>query len=436
MQKPNSDRSVYLVAGARTPFIKSMNEPGPFSASDLGVNAAKSVLTKVPCDLSAIEEVIVGCVGAAADEANIARIIALRLGCNPETPAWTVARNCASGLQALDAAFQSIQGGKNLVLAGGCEAMSRAPLLFNDKMTRWFSRLNSAKGTLAKLKTALMFRPGFMAPDIALLKGLTDATIGMNMGQTAEELAFRFEISRSEMDAFAAESHLKALQAQKEGFFDAFCVPTYSWTGKVFEVDNGIREDSTPERLAKLRAVFDKYGNITAGNSSQVSDGGCMMLLASKEAVEKHNLPVLAKFSAFEWAALDPAIMGLGPVHAMAPLLARHNLTFEDMATVEINEAFAAQVLACQKALNNPQYLKQHCGVTKSIGTLQNEQLNVHGGAIAMGHPVGASGARLALQAAQAVQSSDCQYAIASLCIGGGQGGAVLVEKGAEYAGI
>ena len=422
-------RDVYLVDGVRTPFLKSKNKPGPFSASDMAVSAGRQLLSRQPIDSASFDEVIIGCVGASADEANIGRIIALRLGFPVETPAWTVQRNCASGLQALDSAFNSIQAGADLVLAGGCETMSRAPLLFNNKMVNWFCQLNGARDVMSKLKTFAQFRPAFLAPDLAIVKGLSDTTVGMSMGQTAEELAYRFEIDRAAMDQFSARSHRRALAAEEEHLFNDERVSAFSWDGQSFEFDDGVRSDSTPERLAKLRSVFDKFGNITAGNSSQISDGACLCVLASKEAVERYNLKPLAKLTAFQWAALDPRVMGLGPVHAIAPLMDRFGLTFDDMAAVEINEAFAAQVIACQKALNKPEYLKEWLGLERDLGQLDDEKLNINGGAIALGHPVGASGARLALHICRLLQKSDRSHAIASLCIGGGQGGAVLAEK-------
>jgi acetyl-CoA C-acetyltransferase len=399
------------------------------SASDMGVAVGRSLLARQSFDSSVFDEVIIGCVGAAADEANIARIIALRLNCPDTIPAWTVQRNCASGLQALDAAFQSIQMGADMVLTGGCEVMSRAPLLFNHKMVNWFSRLNRSKDLLSKLKTFSGFRPGYLAPDIAILKGLSDATVGMSMGQTAEELAWRFEINRDEMDAYAARSHQRSLAAEAACVFDEERVPVFSWEGEAFSTDDGVRSDSTQERLGKLRSVFDKYGNITAGNSSQISDGACLMVLASEEACERHGLNPIARINGFEWAALDPKVMGLGPVHAIAPLMAKQGLRFEDLAALEINEAFAAQVIACQKALNDKAYLKEWLDIDHDIGVLEDDGLNINGGAIAMGHPVGASGARLALHIGRMLQKSDRTKAIASLCIGGGQGGAICVEK-------
>ncbi len=429
--KPNehSSRVVYVVDGARTPFLKVRGEPGPFSASDLAVSAGKALLARQPFTPDKFDQVVVGCAGPSEEEANIARIIALRLGCGNLVPAYTVQRNCASGLQAIDNAANSIRDGRcNLVLAGGCEAMSRAPLLYNNAMVKWLAKLRQARSVPDKLKSLIQFKPQFLVPVIALLKGLTDPVVNLNMGQTAEELAFRFDINRKTMDQFAMQSHLKAIQAQANSAFEEI-TPLYGTDGSVFEQDDGIRADSTIEKLAKLKPVFEKFGSITAGNSSQISDGGAFVILASADAVKKYKLPVLAKIVDVAWAALDPTIMGLGPIHAMTPLLKKNQLSLNDIDHIEINEAFAAQVLACAKAWEDPAYCKQFLGLDKVMGEINMDSLNPQGGAIAMGHPVGASGARLVLHCARMMEKNNSKLALASLCIGGGQGGAILLER-------
>jgi acetyl-CoA C-acetyltransferase len=414
------DRLVYIVDGLRTPFVKAKGKPGDFSASDLAVGAARPLLALQPFRPSDLDEVVVGCVSPSEEEANIARVIALRLGCGDKVPAYTVQRNCASGLQAIDCAYQNILLGKrDLVLAGGTEAMSRTPLLFSRAMTIWFAELSMAKNIPAKLKALIKFRPKFLVPVIALLKGLTDPVVNLNMGQTAEELAYRYRVTRREMDEYAAQSHLKAERAYQAGEMDEV-TPLYDWKGKVYEKDDGIRPDSSADKLAKLRPVFEKFGSITAGNSSQITDGAAFLILASAEAVRKHGLKPLAVIRDINWAALDPAIMGLGPVHAITPLLKRNSLALSDIDQIEINEAFAGQVLACLKAWKSDEY---------NMGSVPEAVLNSEGGAIAMGHPVGASGARLILHCAKNLISKNQKRAIASLCIGGGQGGAILIER-------
>lgn len=436
MQNPkpiNTARPVYIIDGRRTPFLKLKGRPGPFSAADLAVACGKSLMSSMPFNATDLDQVVVGCVMPSEEEANIGRIIGLRIGCGDRVPGWTVQRNCASGIQAIDAAYQSIALGEaNLVMAGGTEAMSRAPLLYSKAMVEWFARLQSAKTMGQKFQTLFRFRPGFLSPIIALLKGLTDPVVNLNMGQTAEELAYAFNISRAQMDEFSVESHLKAEKARIQKVFEKEISPLYGPDGSVFEFDDGVRADSNVERLAKLKPVFDKFGDITAGNSSQISDGASMLILASEEAVKKYNLPVQAKIVDIYWAGLSPTVMGLGPVQAIVPLLMRNQLTFDDVDHVEINEAFSAQVLACMKAFNDRDYCKANLALDKPFGELDPNKLNQHGGAVAVGHPVGASGARLTLHALNLLKNKGGKRVVASLCIGGGQGGAILIEKASQ----
>lgn len=409
----NKLKDVYVVDGLRTPFTKAMGKPNPLSAADLAVAAAGPLLARQPFKPSEIDEVIAGCVAPAADEVNIARIIALRSGCGIEVPAFTVQRNCASGLQALESAVLNIRSGKSeLVLAGGTECMSRAPLLYPNEMTTFLAQLRSRKGLIDQLKALLQFRPYFLKPILSLLKGLSDPIVNLSMGQTAENLVYEFGITREAMDAFSVQSHDRASAAQKDGLFDEI-TPLFDWQGGMIESDNGVREGSTVEKLATLKPVFDKpFGSVTAGNSSQVTDGAAFLVLASESSVKKYDLPVLGKIVDTAWAALDPAVMGLGPVYAIQKLLQEQDLSLSDIDYWEMNEAFAAQMLAC----------------LKSLGSIPPEKLNVDGGAIAIGHPVGATGARLVLHLLHVLKRNNAKRGVASLCIGGGQGGAMLVE--------
>ena len=431
---------IYVVDGARTPFLKARNAPGPFSAADLAVQTGRSLLLRQPFAPSDLDEVIVGCAAPSADEVNIGRVIALRLGCGDRVPGWTVMRNCASGMQALDSAIANIQLGRSsLVLAGGVDALSRAPLLVSDEMTRWLARWASARGMSDRFGALRQFPWRKVAPVIGLLKGLTDPVVGLSMGQTAESLATKFGISRKDMDAYAARSHARALAARAGTNQDTTNTRTGNATlseitplidshGTLYPVDDGVRDDSTPERLSKLRPVFDKpWGNITAGNSSQVTDGAALLLLASEDAVKRWNLHPLGRIVDSQWAALDPAQMGLGPVHASTPILQRHGLELNDIDLWEINEAFAAQVLACLAAWNDEAYCREHLG-TDAWGVLNQDHLNVEGGAIAIGHPVGASGARIVLHLLKLLRARGQQRGMAAICIGGGQGGAMLLD--------
>ncbi|NGP54685.1 acetyl-CoA C-acetyltransferase [Thioalkalivibrio sp. XN8] len=423
----------YVVDGARTPFLKARGRPGPFSASDLVVAAGRALLARQPVAPEALDEVILGCAMPSPDEPNIGRIAALRLGCGNKVPGFTVMRNCASAMQALDTAARNIWLGRaDLVLAGGTEAMSRAPVLFNEDMVNWLADLARAKSPLDKAVQVSRLRPRHFSPVIALIKGLTDPIVGMNMGQTCEVIAHRFGISRKEMDRFAARSHRRLAAAFDEGRMDEV-VAVYDDAGRAHEEDDGLRRDSTEEKLATLKPFFDrKVGQVTAGNSSQITDGAAVLLLASEAAVKAHKLEVLGVIEDCEWAALDPAEMGLGPAHASAPLLARHGLGLDDIDYWEINEAFAGQVLACLAALDDEDYCRNVLGLEGAVGRIDEDKLNLDGGAIATGHPVGASGARIVLHALKVLERQGGGTAVATLCIGGGQGGAMLLQSKPE----
>lgn len=424
-------RDVYIVDGARTPFLKAKGKPGPFLGSDLAVQTGKQLLLRQKISSDLIDDIVVGCAMPSADEANIARVIGLRLGLSKKTTGWTVMRNCASGLQAIDCAYKDIAIGRyDIVLAGGTDAMSHTPLIYNARMVNWFAKLNSGKGgILQKIKTLFEFRPGFIKPIIALERGLRDPIADINMGQTAEELAFKFNISRRQMDEFAVNSHKKLETAINNGVLTEV-TPIYDKNGTLYQSDDGLRTDSNVEKLSTLKPFFDKkYGTVTPANSSQITDGAALLLLASGEAVERYNLPVIAKIKDINWAGLDPVVMGLGPVYASTPLLTRNNLNLNDIDFWEINEAFAAQVIGCIAAWQDEEFCKNELGLSKAFGLLDINKLNVNGGAISLGHPIGASGSRIALRAARLLKDNNQKYAVASLCIGGGQGGAILLES-------
>lgn len=422
-------RNVYIVDGARTPFLKAKNAPGPFAASDLATAAGSTLLMRQVFAPEQLDEIILGCASPSPDEVNIGRVVALRMGCGHKVPGWTVMRNCASGMQALDSAIANIHAGRaNLVLAGGVDALSRAPLLLSDAMVRWLSGWYAAKTAGQRLAAIRRFRPGYLAPVIGIMKGLTDPVVGQLMGQTAENLAHIFDISREDMDAFSVRSHQRVVAGQAAGHYDEI-VPLIDRDGTVYKDDDGVRHDSSLESLARLKPFFDrKYGRVTPGNSSQITDGAAWLVLASEQAVERFGLTPLARIVDSQWAGLDPAQMGLGPVHATTPILQRHELTFADVDRWEINEAFAAQVIACLRAWDDADYCRDQLGLDAPLGRLPEEKLNVDGGAVALGHPVGASGARIVLHLVQALRRENLKRGIASICIGGGQGGAMLIE--------
>ncbi len=430
-QKISLPKPVYIVDGSRTPFLKAKGKPGDFAAVDLALGCSRPLMARQPFSAEELDEVIVGCMMPGPNEANIARVIALRLGCGKKVPAWTVQRNCASGMQALDSAAKDISLGRaNLVLAGGVEAMSHAPVLFNNDMVTWLGRLAMSKKPMDKLKTFAALRPKYFKPIIGLLCGLTDPVVGLSMGQTAENIAHRFKIDRLAMDTYAVQSHQRLAAAQEAGFLSEI-EALYDQKGHVYLNDDGVRNDSSVERLAKLRPAFDRqFGNVTAGNSAQITDGAAMLLLASEEAVKELKLPVMGKLMDSHWAGLEPAQMGLGPVHSITPILQRNDLSLKDIDFWEINEAFAAQVLSCLAAWEDEKYCKEELGLDGVLGKLDQNLLNVDGGGVSLGHPVGASGARIVLHLLSVLERNKAKRGIASLCIGGGQGGAMLVERG------
>lgn len=431
MKQPSNlnGRNVYVVDGNRTPFLKA-KDVGPFSGSDLAVAAGKTLLNRQPFSASELDEVIIGCAMPSPDEANIARVVSLRLGCGDKVPAFSVMRNCASGMQALDnAAIQIASGRSDLVLAGGTDAMSHAPLLFNQKMASWLANWFATKSVGQKLGLITQLRASYLKPVIALLRGLTDPIVGMNMGQTAEKVAYHFNITRQQMDAFANQSHLKLAQAYKENRMTEVA-PIIDYKGRVYIQDDGIRPDTTLEKLGTLKPFFDKkYGMVTPGNSSQITDGACLLLLASADAVKKHGLQVIGRIVDSQWAALDPSQMGLGPVHAVTPILQRQKLKPSDIDCWEINEAFAGQVLGCIAAWNDEDYCRDQLGLEHALGGPSLDTLNREGGAIAAGHPIGASGARIVLHVLKSLEQRNESRGMASICIGGGQGGAMYLER-------
>ena len=427
-------KPLYVIDGARTPFLKAKNRPGVFSAGDLATQSGRTLLSRQKFEPQDLDEVILGCAAPSVDEVNIGRVAALRLGCGNRVPGWTVMRNCASGMQALDSGINNILAGRsNLVLAGGVDALSRAPLLYSNKMVNWFADMAFSRSTGQKISMfAKLPLKSLFDPVIGIMKGLTDPMVGLLMGQTAENIAHRFGISRAQMDAYSVRSHQRVTRAQDEGHLAAGggeVEALYDRDGNTFTLDDGVRRDSSMENLAKLKPFFDrKYGNVTPGNSSQITDGGAWLILASEDAVEKHDLKPIGRILDSEWAGLDPAQMGLGPVHAATPILKRHSLGLDGIDYWEINEAFAAQVLGCLAAWKDDRYCKEQLGLDGALGALDEDKLNVDGGAVALGHPVGASGARIVLHLIRQLKRKNAKRGMAAICIGGGLGGAMLVE--------
>ena len=394
------------------------------------MQCGRPLLLRQPFAPDAFDQVILGCVNVIADEMNPARVAALRLGMGEAMTAFTVQINCGSGMQSIDTAYRYIREGlSDLILAGGAESLSHAPLVFSRGAVGWYARLNGARDVWSKLIAALGFRPSFFKPIIGLERGLTDPITDLNMGQTAELVAHLFGISRRQADEYAADSQQRLARAQKEGWFNDEIEPAFARDGAVFDHDDGVRPDSTPEALAKLKPAFERpWGKVTPGNSSQITDGASWVILASEDAVKQHNLQPKAIILDSEWSALDPSVMGLGPVYCATAIMKRHQLNLGDVDLWELNEAFAAQVLGCLAAWEDAEFCRDALGLDAPAGRIARDRLNVDGGAIGVGHPVGASGNRIVLHLVNAMKQLGYKRGIATECIGGGQGGAMLIE--------
>jgi len=429
----NGDRDVVVVDGLRTPFVKAGTQFRTVSAVELGRFVVREVLERVEIDPGALDEVVVGNIAAPADAPNIARVIALHAKIPQKVPAYSVARNCASGLDAVvEASYRIRSGDADLMVAAAVESMTRIPLLFSDEAADRFAGLARAKSLPAKIAAAARFRPRHFKPVFGLELGLRDPVSGLGMGETAEVLAKEFGIAREEQDAFALRSHQRAEAAWKDGRMgeEVAPVPLPPRFEQMAAADNGIRPGQSMEALAKLKPVFDRtYGTVTAGNSSQITDGAVALVLASRRRASELRLPVLGTIRSWAFAGCDPARMGLGPVLATPEALARARLDgLARIDRIEINEAFAAQVLACLRAFESRKFFQERLG-TAPVGAVDLDRLNVNGGAIALGHPVGASGARLVLTLLKELGRRGESLGLAALCVGGGQGAAVVVER-------
>lgn len=425
-------REVVIVEGVRTPFAKSGRDLKDISAAELGQIALTELLAKTNLEFSEVDEVIVGNVGNPSDSSNIARVIALRAGLPLKTSAYTVNRNCASALESITSGYEKIKSGTlDVVVAGGTESMSQLPLLFTKRFQDIFGEFAFAKTPMKKFNALKKIKLKDLKPRIAVVEGLKDPFEGINMGQTAEVLAKEFGISRQEQDEFSVKSHSNAIRASKDQLkkeiTPIFLPPKFK---KTLTNDVGPREGQSIKHLTKLRPYFDREnGTVTVGNSCPLTDGAAMVLLMSAEKASNLGLKPLAKIRGYAYAGLEPRRMGLGPVYSTPLALKRAGLTLKDMDFIELNEAFAAQVLSCVKAFSSDQFAKEKLGLTQAVGEINLDKLNVNGGAIALGHPIGATGTRLVVTLMKQLKAADKQFGLATLCVGGGQGGALVIEN-------
>lgn len=418
---------VAIVDGIRTPFCKQMGAFKNIEADDLGAFAVRELVARLPVASSEVDELIFGNVLQPPHATNIARVLSVKGGLPITVPAFTVNRNCASGMEAVVTAMTKIQMGHGTaMIAGGVESMSHFPVLFNDRARNFLWDLSRAKSFSQKLSVIARFRPSLLKPE---MPGIADPLCGLLMGQTAEVLVRDFKISREEQDRFALTSHQRAFRARAKFKEEIVPVPIAPKNTTVQEIDDGVREEATLDQLSKLKPIFDKFtGSVTAGTSSQVTDGAAALLLMSESRAKSLGIKPLGYIKEWSVAGLDPSRMGLGPAFAIAKILKRSGYQLKDFDLIEINEAFAAQVLADISALDSESFCKEKLGLSSKAGLIDQEKLNVNGGAIALGHPVGASGARILLTLLKELNRRGKRLGLAALCVGGGQGEAVIVE--------
>jgi acetyl-CoA acyltransferase len=426
----NGRRSVVIVDGVRTPFCKAWGVLEDVPADDLARQAIAEAVARIDLDPEVVDEVVVGNIAQPAETTTLARVAALRAGMPRRVPAVTVNRNCGSGVEAIATAWHRIESGlADVVVAAGVESMSRIPFQLGQGFTRRVMALRRARSSMRRARALLGFRRNDLTPRSALEVGLRDAISGLNMGETAEVLARRFGIGREEQDAFALESHRRAVAARdrlREEIMPIFPPPDRD---PVLD-DVGPRADQSMEALGRLRPAFDRqHGTVTAGNSCMLTDGAAAVVVTSEERARALGLPYLGRIRSWAFAGLDPEVMGLGPVHAAHLALRRAELSVADMQLFEINEAFSAQVLAVLRAFASDTFGRESLGIDGALGAIEPALLNVNGGAIALGHPVGCSGVRLALTLLKEMARRNLTRGLASLCIGGGQGAALVLER-------
>ena len=417
---------ICIVEGVRTPMYRAGGILKNTYADELGVYAVKHLINKADINKSLIDNVIFGSVAMPMNAPNIARVIALKAGLSIDLPAFSIQRNCASGLDAIIAAYNRIKLKQdNFVIAGGAESMSNIPLVYRNSAVEKFAVLAKSKTFSKRLKAIMAFKFKDLAPIIALTQGLTDPVTGNIMGKTAEFLAREFNITREEQDSYALRSHQKAYKAQYVGILaqEIINLPLKPKYNVILEHDDGIKKDIDLVYLSKKKPFFDRLdGTVTVANSCQVTDGAAAVLVTTESNAKSMGLNILGYINYFTEAALSPDRMGLGPIYAINKLLDLSKLNIKDYDLFEINEAFAAQVIANEKAFASDLFSKRYLNKDKALGEISREKLNVNGGAIAIGHPVGMSGTRIVIHLLKELHRRGNNRGIAAICVGGGQG--------------
>lgn len=420
---------IAIISGIRTPFCKANGVIRNLEADDLGAFAVAELIIRSGFPADQIDELIFGNVLQPPQLANIARILAIKGGLPVKVPAFTVNRNCASGMEAITTAANKILLGQaDVIIAGGTESMSNFPVVIRPKFKDFLQRMTKAKDWKQKLSSLSSFRPNFLLPEIP---EISDPICGLSMGQTAEILAREFKISREEQDQFSLMSQQRAANAIADGKLaqEIVPIPVPPEFQNMQTQDDGPRANQTIEALAKLKPSFDPLaGTVTAGNASQITDGAAAILLMRESKAKEMGLKPIGYIVDYAAAGVQPSRMGLGPVFATAKLLKKTGRKLSDFDLIEINEAFAAQVLAVAKAMASADFARKELGSDQAVGEINPAKLNVNGGAIALGHPLGASGTRLVLTLVKELARTNQHTGLATLCVGGGQGEAIMVE--------
>ncbi len=419
-----------VVDGIRTPFAKAGRELSSVPADELGAMVLSELAFREDVPTDRLDEVIMGNVAMPPDAANIARVCALKAGIPRQVPAYTVQRNCASGMESVTSACEKLNAGYGeRFLAGGTESMSNIPFFYRDDAKNAFIQFNRADGMLQKVRQFLTLPWGsILSPIVGVRQGLTDPVAQLNMGETAEVLAREFDIGRTRQDEFALRSHQRAVEGRDRLGEEIMPVVLPDEEGYV-DQDGGPRENQSMEDLAGLPAVFaEEHGTVTPGNSCPITDGASALYVTDPEVADQHPADPLGYLTDYVYYGVDPERMGLGPAYAIAELVRTTDWELDDFDLIEINEAFAVQILAVEELLASDD-LAEEMDLDEPVGKLDFDILNVNGGAIALGHPVGVSGNRLILTLLKEMNRREVDTGLAALCVGGGQGAALVFER-------
>jgi acetyl-CoA acyltransferase len=422
---------VAVIRGVRTPFAKSGTHYARLTALDLGKMVVTELVERTGIDPNEVQEVVFGNVIPSVKAPNIAREIVLGTGLPKKIPGYTVGKACTSANQAITAAADMIaRGYADTVIAGGSESLSDIPILFSRNMSEALTGAQKAKSVAAKVGAFKKVRPKDLVPDAP---AIAESTTGLSMGESAEKMAKENHISREAQDKFALQSHLRAAQATEDGRFkdEVMTVIVPPGYDNVVETDNLIRSDTTLEALSKLRPVFDrKYGTLTAGNSSPLTDGAAAVVLMSEDKAKSMGFKPIGFIRSYAYAATDPFDQLLqGPVFALPTALERAKVTLKDIGVIEMHEAFAAQVLSNIQWIGSKRIAQEKLGRSEPVGDIDPESINLTGGSIALGHPFGATGARIVTTVCNELQRTGKQYGLVTVCAAGGMGVAMVLER-------